>query len=277
MRNSWWWLLWAGTACATPAVDGQPSDAAALFEPAATRSHPAGESPALSPAPRPNATAAQVRVIDYRETTYELGAAAWLPQLSATVDFRSAGQQVRLDFDDVTRDLDFGGRLRFELSKFDWSIMAEGSWVRMSGDGQTTSGNVRTDYENATAELALTKSIEEQLKLFVGARYQYVDVEAGVGTPSPLSDTQQWVEPFVGGTLFVDALDWLDVSLRGDVGGFGAGSDLTWNVIGMLYFRPADFMTIDVGYRVLDVNYERSDYEYRGQLHGALIGVAFYW
>jgi hypothetical protein len=46
------------------------------------------------------------------------------------------------------------------------------------------------------------------------------------------SSTSQWVDPFVGGRFTVPLVGELDLMFRGDIGGFGAGSELAWNLIG---------------------------------------------
>lgn len=47
-----------------------------------------------------------------------------------------------------------------------------------------------------------------------------------------------WVDPFVGGRWWVPVSENVDVVFRGDIGGFGAGSQLAWNLIGGFQYEP---------------------------------------
>ena len=74
--------------------------------------------------------------------------------------------------------------------------------------------------------------------------------------------------------------DW-SLSLRGDIGGFGMGSDLTWNVQGWTIWAFADSMSLVVQYWALSVDYcdgtrgtsERFCYD--TITHGPAEGMAF--
>ena len=72
--------------------------------------------------------------------------------------------------------------------------------------------------------------------------------------------------------------------MRADVGGFGAGSDLAWSVLGAFrYDTPWKLGRADVavlaGYKVYDVDYSSGTGKHRRefdeQLRGPALGVAF--
>jgi hypothetical protein len=99
-----------------------------------------------------------------------------------------------------------------------------------------------------------------------------------------VESTSTWVDPFVGGRFSVPLVGALDVVFRGDIGGFGAGSQLAWNLIGGLQYalpwRPAGARTSVVAiYKALDFDYEsgaQSDrVELELDLRGPAVGLAF--
>ena len=46
------------------------------------------------------------------------------------------------------------------------------------------------------------------------------------------------------------------MGLRGDIGGFGVGTEFTWNIVGVAAYRAWDNVDILAGYRVLSYNIE---------------------
>ena len=50
---------------------------------------------------------------------------------------------------------------------------------------------------------------------------------------------------------------WL-FQLRGDVGGFGIGSDFTWQAQAYFGYRFSKLFQLTAGYRILSIDYEKS-------------------
>jgi hypothetical protein len=70
-------------------------------------------------------------------------------------------------------------------------------------------------------------------------------------------------------------------SARGDVGGFGVGSDSTWNTAGLFIWQPWKHVALAAGYRALNQDYEsgsRQDiYKWDVLMHGPIAGIDFRW
>jgi hypothetical protein len=49
------------------------------------------------------------------------------------------------------------------------------------------------------------------------------------------------------------------VALYGDIGGFGAGSDLTWHGVATVNYQITRNMRVGAGWRYFKVNYDTSD------------------
>jgi hypothetical protein len=82
------------------------------------------------------------------------------------------------------------------------------------------------------------------------------------------SKSQDWVDPLVGGRIGVPLSPKVDVTLAGDVGGWGTGSQLEYQVVGLLGYKVKPHATLQVGYRYLDVNYAA------GGVRGGILDVA---
>ena len=96
--------------------------------------------------------------------------------------------------------------------------------------------------------------------------------------------TLEWVDPVVGLRLRHQTASGSDLTLAGDIGGFGAGSQFSWQAVGTYGFDVPVFgttMRSVVGYRALSVDYSETGKHGKNGIdwvqHGPLIGVKFGW
>jgi len=94
----------------------------------------------------------------------------------------------------------------------------------------------------------------------------------------------EWVDPFVGARIRHQIAPGKEVNLEGDVGGFGVGSDFSWQVVGTYGFDTSLFGTpfhSVIGYRALAVDYSENGKFGKNGLdfvqHGPVLGVKFSW
>lgn len=108
-----------------------------------------------------------------------------------------------------------------------------------------------------------------------GVRYVSIDLKVDPGPLPTLSRDKDWADPFIGGRFQLGLSErWL-LSLRGDIGGFGVGSDLTWNVTALLGYRLSKRTTLAIGYRHLDIDYANGNFEFDAQFSGPYLGLSF--
>lgn len=98
------------------------------------------------------------------------------------------------------------------------------------------------------------------------------------------SGTLEWVDPVVGARLRHQMASGSELVLLGDIGGFGAGSEFSWQVVGTYGFDVMCFGTpfrTVFGYRALAVDYSENGRFGKNGLdvvqHGPLMGVNFRW
>ena len=94
-----------------------------------------------------------------------------------------------------------------------------------------------------------------------------------------VSQDKTWVDPVVGVTLHSPAERRVLVRVITEIGGFGAGSDFTWQIFPSLGFKFADSYSLEVGYRWLDVDYSTGEgnekFTYDVLTQGPVVGFAF--
>jgi hypothetical protein len=177
--------------------------------------------------------------------------------------------------------------------------------------GLALAGNVAVDYEQATVEFGGAYQIwggvipatgTTAVDLLAGGRYWHqkadvsADLNATLNITGPLgivdltksgnrvfarSGSVDWVDPFVGLRVRQQLAPGQEIVVRGDVGGFGVGSDISWQVLATYNARlcVTSGYAIDgyVGYRALSVDYSQGSgntrYEYNVLQQGPVIGM----
>ncbi|HSZ63485.1 MAG TPA: hypothetical protein VK828_16920 [Terriglobales bacterium] len=71
------------------------------------------------------------------------------------------------------------------------------------------------------------------------------------------SKSQNWVDPVVGGRIQTALAPKVGIVVAGDVGGWGTGSQLEYQVAGLLGYKVKPKWTLQAGYRYLYVDYEK--------------------
>lgn len=81
----------------------------------------------------------------------------------------------------------------------------------------------------------------------------------------------------VGASLNADITEKLIFNVRGDIGGFGVGSDFSWNALGLFGYRFTKNITGLIGYRALYVDYKAGtgSIRYNATIHGPITGLCF--
>lgn len=171
--------------------------------------------------------------------------------------------------------------------------------------GGTLSGALGLDFEEAVVEVGAAYEIARwssgartstAIDILGGARYWHQEMSINLALSATLDigdlvlskgiavargGSVNWVDPLVGARIRHQLAPGQELMLRGDIGGFGAGSEFSWNVLAAYSFEicAKDGVTYSglLGYRLLDVDYEqgsgRTNYEYDVLQHGPLTGL----
>ncbi len=194
-----------------------------------------------------------------------------------------------LSFSEILEDLDgavfVNGTARRDrfvfLGDFTWAAVSrserlsfESLPVRVSGEVQQTSLTLAAGY-------SVVQQPGVVVDLLAGARGWHVDASVRAATDIPEfprfrgGDTEAWVDPIVAARARVDlAPDWSVIGYV-DVGGFGAGSDMTWQAVATVNYRFSERLYLSAGYRHLSFDYDRRgtklDIDMGGPLFGATL------
>lgn len=140
-------------------------------------------------------------------------------------------------------------------------------------------------YRLGTLPLGVGSHPAVSLEVLGGGRYVRLDVELDITGGGPLGAQLEvdkdvdWLEPFVGARLRFMLSKSLTFAIRGDAGGFGIGSDMTWALVNTLQFQMSRKSVLLLGYRILDIDYDQGSggtrFVYDIMMHGPTAGVMF--
>lgn len=213
----------------------------------------------------------------------------WLPSASTTLKVSDEPVEVETNTDgfNVFDNLDLALLACGEVRKGKIGLVYDFQYVKLSGDGTANLGRgtdigVDVKFADATLELGYRVIDEEQFSLtaLAGARVMWADVGIDIDTSLPGSgfsgdQDKTWVDPVVGALLRYRFADKWAFNGYGDIGGFGVGSDLTFQVMGTFSYSFNDHFAIQAGYRYWSVDFEDGDFKFDANLHGPLIGLTF--
>lgn len=89
------------------------------------------------------------------------------------------------------------------------------------------------------------------------------------------SDERVWVDPVIGLNSALYAAESVVFRLGGDVGGFTAASDLTWQGWASVGVKLGKRAGIQAGYRAIAHDYEDGDFRYDVVMRGPTLGMDF--
>jgi len=143
---------------------------------------------------------------------------------------------------------------------------ALGSYIRASAAAKASRLRGVTDPSLEAAAAA------EKKKLGKAIANKIEDV-----TPTYAAGDQYWFDPIIGLRGQVNFTRWLYLAAQGDVGGFGAGSQIAWNVQATLGINFTRNVFAELGYRYMYVDYENNGFLYDMNSYGlySSIGVKF--
>lgn len=173
---------------------------------------------------------------------------------------------VDVGFDDILDNLEAGLMAAYRAERGPWAVVVDLMWMNLEADkgGLGPLGGTRADVEldQLVVELDGAYALTERLDVYGGLRYWDVDADLTVATGGPLGQTlsaslsEDWVDPVVGLRYqWPLGAKWTLVA-RGDIGGFGVGSDFTWHTTAYASWNLSEHASLLFGFRYLDVDYD---------------------
>ncbi len=177
------------------------------------------------------------------EWKHEIAPYVWGSGMDGTVGIGSVTAEAEMSFSDILDDLEFGFMGAYRASRDRYSITVDaiymGLGVTERGRGGTLKADIDVDQVGLEADFGY--AVGERFTLFGGLRYVSLDADLKVtgplGNVRSASEGQDWVDPVIGGIYSWPLADDWTLNLRGDIGGFGIGSDFAWQGMATLRWQ----------------------------------------
>jgi hypothetical protein len=220
----------------------------------------------------------------------------WAAGISGDVGVRNVSTNVDESFSDILQHLTFGGMLLSEARNDRLAFFFAPLYVRLGDRSNPGPFSIDVDagiavigagasYRVAEWDLGSSgegPSRKAWIEPLAGARYTYLHLETNVSGPlglNPSADKSRgWVDPIIGLSAGIDISKHWALTVEGDIGGFGVGSDFTWNALGLISYRTSVFgvdTRFGAGYRALSWDYDKDNLKWDVVMYGPFEGMIF--
>jgi hypothetical protein len=224
---------------------------------------------------------APVQAADWK---HEFAPYVWGSGMSGETAIGPVTADIDLSFGDILEDLELGFMGAYRAKKDRLSITVDGIYMGLGGNGRGSGGYVYADadVDQTALEVDVGYDVGERLTVFGGLRYTdlsiNIDTSGPLGTRSADGD-QDWVDPVIGAHYLIPFADTWSLNLRGDIGGFGVGSQFAWQMVGTLRWQFSERTGMLAAYRYIDMDYEDGSgnrtFKYDMALSGPALGFVF--
>jgi hypothetical protein len=211
---------------------------------------------------------------------HEIAPYVWGSGMDGSTGVGDAIADVDMSFGDILEDLELGFMGAYRASKDRYSITFDvvymGLGVTQRGRGGALKADV--DLDQTGIETDFGYALSDRMTVLAGLRY--VDLSVKVRATGPLGETREgdadedWIDPVVGAMYLIPFSDEWSLNLRGDVGGFGVGSDFAWQAVATLRWQFSPHTGALAAYRYLDMDYENGNGDHRFIYDMAISGPA---
>jgi hypothetical protein len=218
------------------------------------------------------------------EWKQEIAPYMWGAGMSGTTMAGPVTADIDASFGDILDNLEMGFMGMYRASRDRLSITVDGIYMGLGGDGRGPAGYVKADVDmdQSALEVDVGYEVLERLTVFGGLRYN--DLSVGIKTTGPLGTRtgdadENWVDPVIGAHYTVPFADQWSFTVRGDIGGFGVGSDFAWQGAGTLRWQASERFGVLAAYRYIDMDYDDGEgnkrFVYDMSMSGPALGVVF--
>lgn len=220
--------------------------------------------------------------------TFIVSPYVWIPTVTGDIGLGAQGLQFELDAGDLLDVFEFGGLIRGEVRhKSGWGVSVDHIFADLGTGVDILIGDVDADIDAGITEVAVVRRIDldhHALDVYGGIRHWNADVDVAIETiffNDTIRTGDDWIDPMIGARyLHSVSSDWRLIA-QGDIGGFGVGSDFSWNVAAGASYDASENLSLQLVYRALSVDRESpaigggSPVDLNITIQGPLIGLAY--
>lgn len=199
--------------------------------------------------------------------------------MDGDVTARGVSAPVDLSPSDVLEDLEFTAQMSLDVRRdSSWGVITDVIYMELGDNGIGPMGRSEVNVEQWLVSLAPYVRVvsDEKTTVDLGAGARFMEIDLDVSTPAnDRSQSQNWWDALILSRVAYQCSEKWSAHFTGIIGGFGAESDLIWELIGALGYEATDHIDLLLGYRYLDVDYDDGAFAYDVATSGAFIGARF--
>lgn len=214
-----------------------------------------------------------------------MGLYGWAESFDGDVGIRNHVMPVDIAFDDLIKDLDFAFMGVMEIGYNRWGLLADVNYAMVSESGSRGPLWVKVQEDQFVGNFFVTyeamKTESCKLDLFAGVRVNSIKIELDIDLDIDRqrqfsgSSTETWVDPVIGARFNTELSDGFFFRALGDIGGFGAASDLTWQTMAGFGYEFKGAGSLLLAYRAIGTDYKNGGFTYNVIACGPLIGYEY--
>jgi opacity protein-like surface antigen len=210
----------------------------------------------------------------------------WMASLHGTGGVGNRTTQVDESFSDIFHSLDFALMGLFEARKGKLVLLTDLEYVAISDDKATPGplfSNVNAKFKTFIFDPEVGYRVFDNpekgqfIDVLGGIRVWHVSTDlafgAGILPATEVQGSRNWVDAIVGVRGKMALSEKLFVTGKFDLG--GGGSKFTWQLFGGGGYNVNPKVALILGYRVLDVNYNKNNFIYDMNQRGPIMGLGF--
>ena len=211
----------------------------------------------------------------------------WAVSISGDMTVKGQETEMEADFGDVFDNLNGVFTVHFDAAwRQKWGGFVDLNWVNLEANENTPPGGTVTpkitSFISEFAGFYRLNQDDHKFDLFGGIRYTDMDVKLEFSGPlGTQKGNESWVDPMLGLRWIWKFADKWALVARGDIGGFGVGSDFAWSALGLINWDPWKHAGFILGYRALYQDFETGSglekFRFDATMHGPVIAVKFTW
>ena len=179
--------------------------------------------------------------------------------LSGSTVIRGREVEVDVSASEVFENLKFGAMGVVIARKGNWGFGADAIWAALGANLPELPADVDSD-QGLFAFYGLRR-LNEHADVTFGIRWNILSTDVRFTGPAQieLGDDKQWVDPIVGLFLHSPIERRWHVNLYTEIGGFGLGSDIAWQIFPTVGIQLSRRFSLDFGYRWLGTDYKSGE------------------
>lgn len=218
--------------------------------------------------------------------TFTLTPYVWLSGLGGEVTGPHGGESFTADFGDIFGTMKFSYMGLAEARRGNFSLVTDIMYLNLQqgvpvpGFGAYSGGSARTQSVEVSAIglYTVAEGSAGRIELGGGIRGWWFDTELRLDPGRLPGRTQSastsWVDPVISARGVVRLNDSLSITAYGDIGGFGVGSQFTWQAFATLDYRITENISASAGFRWIHIDYDKGSSNISLDMAGPIIGAS---